>query len=94
MLGVRKFQKEEYKMKGKTKEIMHVNKLIVEDRNNSIDYESKLKNKMVGSVLLKDIYKRFPFEDILNTITQEMTFNEFEAVVFYMFMKKVVICWG
>ena len=39
--------------------------------------------------MLKDIYKRFPFEDILNTITQEMTFNEFEAVVFYMFMKKV-----
>ena len=76
-------------MKGKTKEIMHVNKLIVEDRNSSIDYETKIKNKTVGTVKLKDIYKRFPFEEILNAITQEMTFNEFEAVVFYMFMKKV-----
>ena len=76
-------------MKGKTNEIIHVNKLIVEDRSSSINYEKKLKDKMVGNYNLLEIYRKFPFEELLNTVTQEFCFNEFEAVVFFMFIKKI-----
>ena len=38
---------------------------------------------------VQSIYNKLPFEEILNAIVQEMTFNEFEAVVFYMFVKRV-----
>jgi len=67
-----------------------VTKLIIYDRAVSLpDLKDKIRDTIVSGVSLFNIYKNFPFEDILNTIAEELSFNEFEAVVLYMFIKKI-----
>ena len=40
-------------------------------------------------VKLSDIYEKMPDLEILISISRELTFNEFEIVAFYMFLKKI-----